>query len=221
MSMKKRLVAFWVLGLLLFGYSGSLQASGIPCCIPPDGVRGWYYRGDVTVDYGTDTAVLGDNGATWSYAYQFYQLDPGIYTIDVDFKNGLSPEPPAGPPFGFIDSFFGTLVFKDDPDGCTSCYEKRPMFDLDSNGVYNNFGSVSASSLGGEWTHFQMTFENTHGYLMPTFELFELNGINNDSRVQVAAVCVAPIPLPSSLLLLGSGLLGLLGSGFRKRGARF
>jgi hypothetical protein len=57
-SIKRFSVALSILGLLCSAELTEVHASGMNCCSPPAGLRGWYSKGDVTVDYDLDRAVL-------------------------------------------------------------------------------------------------------------------------------------------------------------------
>ncbi len=192
-----------------------LTTSSVGCILKNNcstGFRRWFYGGDVEVNYHS-SAVLGDNETAWSYLYSLYYLNPGRYQVSFDIKNELSPIPYGNdsPPYAFLDSFYASIFFRDDPGTPEpeQGYQLIPLFDLDANGITNNCGDISASSLGSEWLHFSMTFENTHHYVAPVFELFDWNYNSDDSHVTVANICVSQVPLPSSLILF-SGALSLL-----------
>ena len=216
-ALKKGIMVLWI-GFMSYSLLGGLSHSSPISCPDNDDccfeLRWKTQGGDVTID--PPLITFGDDGVVFrNYLYSFNLLSPGMYNIDFDFKNDLSdvPEPPPPPPFAFPDTFFATLLFRDDktlPD-YNDCYESMPMFDLDAGGVFNNFGTISPSSEGDDWLHFSMAFENMYAYVFPGFDLFDWNHIDDDSQVQVANVCISQIPIPPALLLLGSGLIGIIG----------
>jgi len=213
-TLKKGALFLWI-GFVLFSLPGGLShASPISC---PDNddccfdLRRIIQGGDVTID--PPLITFGDNGEVWSYLYSFNPLSPGMYNIDFDFKNDLSVVPHPDYGLAFVDTFYATLLFRDDKTlpNCDDCYESMPMFDLDAGGIFNNFGTISPSTEGDDWLHFRMAFENMYAYVIPGFDLLDWNCIDDDSQVQMANVCISQIPIPSALLLLGSGLIGIIG----------
>ena len=213
---KKGALVLWV-GLVSFSLAGGLSHACAVTCPGNDGCYFEYNKiiqgGDVTIN--PPLITFGDNGEIWSYLYSFNPLSPGMYNIDFDIRNDLSnaTAPPPAPLFAFLDTFYATLLFMDKktlPD-CDGCYESMPMFDLDAGGIFNSFGAISQSTEGPDWLHFSMAFQNTHAYIVPGFELIDWNCIDDDSQVQITNVCISQIPIPSALLLLGSGLIGTVG----------
>ncbi len=194
-----------LLGYLLLGTS-------IACVCP--GLNGWHYRGNVYTS-GCDK-VLGDDNADWSYLYKFDPEPRGQYRISFDFKNELSPTPyrPDSGDFAFLDTFYASLYFVNscsrfDLENC-SCDYSLPLFDLDSRGPFNSHGNISQSSRGEDWLHFDMVFTSYFYKIVPTFELFDMNTINGDSKVFISDLSISPVPIPASFFLLAGGLMGLL-----------
>ncbi len=182
-----------------------------------NGLDGWTTDGDVSVPAGE--ARLSDAVASYSLLYQGVALTPGSYTLEFDFKHNLSPEPYIENDFSFLDTFFASIYFIDilsNFDLDTPGYDgATALFDMDSTGPFNINGLISTSS---NWSHFSLTFQNMHAYAIPTFELFNLNNNSSDSTVYIDNVTIttAAVPEPSTLLLLGGGLLGLVGMGLRR-----
>jgi hypothetical protein len=184
-----------------------------------NGLVGWSTVGDVTTN--NQEVVLGDNGATDSLLYQALALAPGQYNLEFDYLNGLSS---VLPNLGFLDTFFASLYFINDVNqldilgGGFDAF--TPLFDLDANGVTNLTGSVGASSKGGNWQHYSLTFQNSFNYVVPAFELLEQNQVNADSTVRIDNVTIdaasVVIPEPGTLLLVASGLL-FIGRMVRRR----
>lgn len=210
----RMLLVMWCLATLLFVFS---EGTALACAVMDDCCYGFTrlrHNGDVTGLPVDGEVTFGDDGFVLSYLFSFYNPGPGSYTIDLDIKNDLSdtPYPNYSPPFAFLDTFYASLMFRDDSDGddCDTCYDWTPLFDMDATGPFNAYGEFSPGSIGEEWMHFTMTFENTHPYVITAFELVDWNGIDDDSELILANVCIARVPLPPSILLLASGLLGTL-----------
>ncbi len=185
------------------------------------GLTGWTIQGDVTVDNGE--AVAGDNAATYSLLYQSIPLVAGDYTIEFDFMNKLSGNVPHDPPFAFLDTFFATLYFANDlsgfnlaPGGFDAAFS---LFSLDYNGVFENLGSIGVSAKGLDWSHMSLDFHNTYNYVIPGFELFDMNYIDNDSKVRIDNVSINVIPEPATLILTGFGILALFAISLRRKKA--
>lgn len=199
-----------------------------------NGLTAWTTIGEVAED--NETAVLSDtNYASWSVLYQGESAVTGSYTIEFDFKNGLSAETLEDDPFGFSfpDVFFASIYFVDDlstfyldidPDN-SSYNGATALFDMDYIGAYSNDddGIIDGtiSELDNGWYHFSLVFENTFNYIIPTFELMDWNFINDDSQVwidnvQLTANQASPVPEPTTLLLMLTGLGGL-GFGFQNK----
>ena len=211
----------WGLFLLILS-SGMISLPGLSkACTTSDDLTGWHYKGDVkAVD---DGKRLGDSGASWSYLYQFVFQERGSYKISFDFKNELSPEPYTvdSGDFSFVDSFYASLYFVNSCsrfklETCAFDYV-LPLFDMDHGGPFNNHGVISESEQDEGWRHFEMTFENHFHKIVPTFELFDLNYIDDDSDVTIANVSISQVPVPGTLILMGSGLVCLAGFGRRKK----
>lgn len=153
-----------------------------------------WVNSNVTVTSGA--ADVSDGSGLDSSLFQGVSLSPGQYALDFDFLNQLSVDAPSG---SFLDPFFASLYFINDIksfDLGNQVFDNvQPLFDLDANGTTLYGGSVSPSPLGNGWLHFSTVFNNTFNYAIPTFELFNLNSIANDSRVLIDHVAITATPV--------------------------
>jgi len=172
-------------------------------------LSGWQIRGAIAGSNGI--SVITDENATVSRLYQPVAAPKsGAFEIRFDFRNALSS---SAPPGTFPDTFFATLYFTNNPatfDIGTGMFERAiSLFDLDANGPFNVNGTLGVSSKGAGWSLFTRSFDNVHGFIVPAFELRDLNFVNNDSAVAIDNVVM--IPEAQSWLLGGGGLAALAG----------
>jgi hypothetical protein len=206
---------------------GLLWLAASPCTAMPivngdfgSGLTGWTSQGDVQA---TTNAALGDAGEIYSLLFQGVSAAPGQYRLEFDFQNGL-----AGSAQGFPDAFFASLYFINDLSafdlgGTPPVFDDlTALMDLDASGPSNVAGSLSASGLGSDWSHFSFDFANNFGFIIPVFEFLDFDGVDSNSRVRLDNVAISditpPVPEPASLALIGIGLA--LGGAARGRRAR-
>jgi hypothetical protein len=174
-----------------------------------EGLAVWESQGSVADTGGL--GVLTDDGASYSALAQAVDAGPASFTISFDIRNLLSEAVPAG---RVADTFFATVYLADDSEGFSMVerdFEAAiPLFGLDADGAFDILagGAFSESAKGSEWQHFSATFDSAHGFAMPAFELFNLNGVVGDSVVAVDNVAL--VPEPSVVWLLVVGLIILL-----------
>ncbi len=222
-----------ILMLIAGGILGTLLFVGTSLALPivngdfSSGLSGWTQGGDVSVN-SSGEAVLSDENNWYSWLYQGAALSPSTYTIEFDFQNNLSGVIPDDPPWAFFDTFYASLYFTDDMasfDLTASVYdEAHSLFNMDYNGVFDDDfnpgttnGTLSSSSKGDDWTHFSFTFQTSYAYAIPVFELYDYNYLFGDSQVLIDNVSIAPVPEPATILLLGTGLVGLVSIRRRRR----
>ena len=176
------------------------------------GLTAWTSMG--AVDASSGAAVLSDTDSMldgYASLYQGVALAPGDYVLDFDFSPALTAQ------FGqdmFPDTFFATLYFVDDLSqfdlASLSFDDALNLADLDA-GSADYHGATITSSRSG-WLHYELQFSSAYHYVIPTFELWNLNGTLGDSGLSLdnvkisSAVPVEPVPEPASVILLGSAL---------------
>jgi len=170
-----------------------------------NGLDGWVSYG-VTVDGGE--AVLSDTDDWYSYLSQEVFLDPGAFTLEFDFLNLISPEEPDN---AFPDVVFVSLFYSSE-EYLLDLYAPS----LFSDGYYN--GHVTDSTVKIDWTHYSVTFKGFDIPVVLDFALYGKNYIPGDSefRVDNIAINSAPVPEPSTLMLMGAGIVGLAGASRKK-----
>ena len=178
------------------------------------GLTNWTTIGDVSNS--GDEALLGDGalGNGFSRLFQGVLLDPGAYTLSFDLFLGLSQ---AVPDFTAPDLALGTLYTTSDLgtfDIDTLSFDSAiALFDADFNGAFlypDVFSSSSAKGAG--WSSLMLAFVvASPTYYIPTFELFDLNGLSDSSiRVDNVFISSSEVPEPATILLLsGSALFGV------------
>ncbi|HZJ16488.1 MAG TPA: immunoglobulin domain-containing protein, partial [Chthoniobacteraceae bacterium] len=157
------------------------------------GLSGWQTQGGVFPSMGV--AVLADDSFTSGLLWQPVASLDGRFTLTFDYNNALSASVPQG---ALADSFFATLYFTDNLatfDIAGGMFDQAiSLFDLDATGLANVTGSIGPSSKGANWSLFTLTFDNTHGFIVPAFDLRDLNLVNDDSAVALDNVKLTEIP---------------------------
>jgi len=82
-------------------------------------------------------------------------------------------------------------------------------------------GTFTASTTTGVWQLYETTW-NSGGSTTAALRLFDLSGQfqGNDFTIDDIAFSGSPVPIPGTLALMGSGLLGLILTGARRRNRR-
>lgn len=167
------------------------------------GFSGWSGSGIVN---NSGFALLEDNDG-YALLYQGAALAPGNYTLDFDFTTILSELIPQGT---FADSFYASLYFVDDIStfdlAALSFDDVVPLIDL--SGPLIDWGGGTVTTVGNGWLHYSIGFSNSYQYAIPVFELFDLNFILGDSRIEIDNVAIGgtAVPEPASALLLAAVL---------------
>jgi len=179
-----------------------------------NGLSGWSTEGSVSTANGA--AIISDSGATDSALYQPIAWPAASFTLEFDFRSDLSPTFSQGT---LPDVAFASIYFTDDPqsfDPDNGGYDSSvSLFDFDAFGTYNLTGTISASDLGSEWSHYSVTLANSSTYIIPYFEVHDLNFQDADSSFQLDNFRL--VPEPSTLSLAAAGAVAVLVRGRRRR----
>ena len=188
-----RFLGVWLLWLAAVSVSRNARADALVNGGFDSGLSGWQTQGGVFPS--TDVAVLADDSFTSGLLWQPVASLDGRFTLTFDFNNALSASVPQGT---LADSFFATVYFTDNLatfDIAAGVFDQAiSLFDLDTSGPANVTGSIGPSSKGANWSFFTLTFDNTHGFIVPAFDLRDLNLVNNDSAVGLDNVTLSEVP---------------------------
>ena len=148
-----------------------------------NGLSHWTVDGDVS-DF-SGSALFRDLGADVSVMYQAIRFDEDHdLRVDLQLLPLLSANRPAGT---LLDTLSASLYFTDDAgafDFSSSSFNAATkLFDLDSGGPYNVIGSFEDSDFREGWLAYTATVPASTGYVILAMELYNLNGVEGDSRL--------------------------------------
>lgn len=154
-----------------------------------DGLLNWKAAWHTTTASGE--AVLSDAQDTHAFLFQAERGPGGSLTVSFDFLNGLSGDVPTGT---FRDSFYASIYQVDRLSDFVLEHDLAEaslgLVDLDAGGAFDVNGTVTASSKGGAWLHFEGTISVAHAFVVIAFELHDLNLVPGDSSVRIDNVSI-------------------------------
>ena len=159
--------------------------------------------GDETVD--VDITVVDTSGENYGL---WYNLDSEGWT-QIILTPGTYPMYSC-----YLDDLGGgkTLVFGLDTDAITAGMG-------DDGDLVSNDSADATLTFSGVNT--DITIENPSGWPYTVYNSASINWTGVNYRIEfltpVGTDGVSQVPIPTSVLLLGAGLLGLIGIGYRKR----
>jgi hypothetical protein len=146
-------------------------------------LNGWLFEGGVSTS--NQEAVITDTSPV-NRLYQAVAVSPGEYTLSFDFFSNISTFTPQN---AFPDSFFSSLYFTDDAASFNvdslQFSSSISLFDYDLYGIDPHTGFITQSSKGPDWLRFQLTLNTTNNFIIPFFELLNLNNTPGDSTTRI------------------------------------
>jgi hypothetical protein len=148
-----------------------------------DGLNTWLFQGGVSNNNQealiTDTSPLNN-------LYQSAAVVQGEHTFSFDFFSGVSGFTPQN---AFPDTFFSSLYFTDNAGSFDinnlQFSNSLSLFDYDLYGINVHNGFIAQSSKGPDWYRFQINLDVSNNFVIPFFELLNLNNTRGDSSVRL------------------------------------
>jgi PKD repeat protein len=174
-----------------------------------DGLAGWTFSGNVSASSDPSlTTSLTKDSTVQSVLFQTVQQQGSPINLSIDFYYAvLSDVVPSGT---FTDTAYFSIYES------TNALTLRPdlgqfdsvssVFDATFNGFTNVVAGVSIqpSSRGPDWWTVSLTnYTPTHNFVAPTLEVYNFNGIANDSTALMTGVVMDSVPEPGTTVLLG------------------